>query len=175
MEKIYEEVEEFLKTIEKAMEYMDLDAQDVFLNGDCGNLYKMFAKRFGKLAKPFVISYKGKPYHMLTGIGEKIYDIRGETGLEDYVEYFIESEKDPTLRKEDFDIKQISDEDKIIRTEELCDNYIMIGDWGDECKIDHLIATLLREIKERPGNANMPGNVDIPGNVDMPEKGDTER
>lgn len=149
MEKVYEEVEEFLKSIEKAMEYMELNAQEVFLNGDCGNLYKMFAKRFGKLAKPFLISYKGRPYHILTGIGEKIYDIRGETSLEDYVEYFMESEKDPTLRKEEFDIKQISDEDRVITNEELCDNYIKVENTGEEYKINHLISMLEGKIKER--------------------------
>jgi len=96
MDKVYEEVEELLEFIKQEMEYMNLRAEDVFLNGNCGNLYRILVSQFPKYTTPYLISHKGIPFHLVTGIGEKIYDIRGETSLDDYVEFFINSEDDNT-------------------------------------------------------------------------------
>ena len=42
MEKIYKEVEELLEFIKEELDNMNVKAEVAFMNGDCGNLYKIF-------------------------------------------------------------------------------------------------------------------------------------
>lgn len=84
------EVLSLINRIIEEMKKMRFDAEKVFLNGDCGNLYTILARKFPNMATPYLVYYQNEPYHILTKINEKFYDITGETTLEKYINYVKE-------------------------------------------------------------------------------------
>lgn len=101
-EEINEEVVYWLLFIKNRMKEMKLDANDVFMNGNCGNLYSIFQKIFKEKAVPHSIKYKGEPWHIVTEIEGKLYDISGLTNIEKYCKYLNEHNEDDEYRIEDF-------------------------------------------------------------------------
>ena len=100
------ELIEFIKAETKRID-SKLDPVDVFVNGNCGNLATMLSEKFPNLAKPYIIYYEKYPYHVVTKIGEKFYDITGETDIKKYNEYLNEHNRNP-FDEEDFEIKEAS-------------------------------------------------------------------
>ena len=148
MEEVYKQVEELIEFIKKEMKEMYLNAEKVFLNGNCGNLYMIFAKQFPKYTTPYLISYKGVPYHMVSRIGERFYDITGETSLDKYSDKMAELNKYMKVDKNDFDIRQLSVADDIIRFKRMCNMYRYNDDY-EQSEIENEMNALLRKIEKR--------------------------
>ena len=108
-EKLNQKVLELIEFIRNETKRIDpkLDPVNVFLNGNCGNLANMLMEKFPSLAQPYVIYYEKYPYHVVTKIGEKFYDITGETDIKKYNEYLNEHNRNP-FDEEDFEIKEAS-------------------------------------------------------------------
>lgn len=109
------EVLELIEFVKEKMKEMGYDASKVFLNGNCGNLYEIFVKKFSKYTTPFLITYKDEPYHIVTKIGEHMYDINGKTDLDSYINYI--KSKNSSFRNasnSDFKLKQLSVIDPIL-------------------------------------------------------------
>lgn len=108
-EKLNHKVLELIEFIKEETKRIDpkLDPVDVFLNGNCGNLATMLTEKFPNLAQPYVILYEKYPYHVITKIGEKFYDITGETDIEKYNKYLNEHNR-YSFKKEDFAMKEAS-------------------------------------------------------------------
>lgn len=89
MSNINEEVIYWINFIKNRLAEMRLDATEIFLNGDCGNMFSIFSKIFeDKELTPHCIYYKKEhPYHIVTEIEGRLYDITGETSLEKYCKY----------------------------------------------------------------------------------------
>lgn len=103
------EVLELIEFVKEKMKEMGYDATQVFLNGNCGNLYEIFCKKFSKYSIPFIITYKGEPYHIVTKIGEHMYDITGKTDLNSYIDYIRANNSDyRNAPDSDFQIEQVS-------------------------------------------------------------------
>ena len=151
MDEIYKEVEELIQFIKDEMRKMNLDAEEVFLNGNCGNLYRIFVEKFPKYTTPFLITYRGEPFHIVTKIGDRLYDITGETNLDKYADIFIASENGKTrvpYKKEKFAIEQISLTHDVIRNRKMCNMY-KYDDRYDQSIIDGDMEKLLKKIKQR--------------------------
>ena len=148
MEKIYEDVEDLLRFIKEEMDKMGIDAEEAFLNGDCGNLYKIFVSKFPKLTTPFLIRYKDEPMHIITRIGEKFYDITGETSLEKYAKRIREINYCVIEKYEDkdFELERLSVADRLL--DKMCDMYKYNDDY-EQSEIDSQMHQLLRLLKNR--------------------------
>ena len=110
LEKEVLELIEFIKQKMSEMEDQDYrDASKVFLNGNCGNLYELFCKKFSKYATPFLITYREEPYHIVTKIGKYMYDITGRTDLISYINYIREHNYDyRNAPASEFQIEELS-------------------------------------------------------------------
>lgn len=150
MDEIYKQVEQLLEFIKSEMKKMDLDAEDVFLNGNCGNLYRILVEKFPKYTTPFLIMYKEDPYHIVTKIGDRLYDITGETNLDKYVDIFISTNPDKYIKykKEDFRIEQISLTHDVIVNRKMCNMY-RYDERYDQSVFDKEMECLLRKIRQR--------------------------
>ena len=148
MEKIYERVENLLEFIREQMEKMNLDAEQVFLNGNCGNLYKIFVSKFSKFTTPFLIRYEQKPIHIITKIGEKFYDITGETSLEKYIGYVRErnSNRVTSFEDKDFTLEQLSVANPLLN--KMCDMYRYNEEY-EQSEIDYEMHKLTRLLNGR--------------------------
>lgn len=106
-EKLNQRVLSLIECIKEAIRRIDpkLDPVDVFVNGNCGNLATMLSEKFPNLAKPYIIYYEKYPYHVVTKIGEKFYDITGETDIKKYNKYLNEHNRNP-FKEEKFEIKE---------------------------------------------------------------------
>ena len=106
---IEEKVNELIEFLTKKLkESRGLDAQTVFLNGNCGNMYTVFSEFFIKESViPYRITYKDEPYHIISKIGENFYDITGKTSLEQYIEYLRENSDDKNYDANDFKLEEI--------------------------------------------------------------------
>lgn len=101
-----EMVIELIEEIKRKMKEMRLDAEKVFLNGNCGNMYTILANYFSnKAVVPYIISCDGYPYHIVTQIDEEFYDITGKTSLDKYVDYIKSHNKG--FEKSEFTINKI--------------------------------------------------------------------
>lgn len=143
---IEERVNELLEFIKDRMKEMRLDASDVFMNGNCGNLYTIFANYFRKEAVvPYEILYRGEPYHIITKIGEGFYDISGKTYLEKYMEYLNSHNSSFRCTENDLEMREIGIEDRKSRISKQSDMYDYDEDWnqslisGQMYKLDRLI------------------------------------
>lgn len=151
MDEIYKQVEQLLEFIKSEMKKMDLDAEDVFLNGNCGNLYRILVEKFPKYTTPFLITYRGEPYHIVTKIGDRLYDITGETNLDKYVDIFIASERDENnipYKRERFAIEQISVAHDVIVNKKMCNMY-RYDERYDQSIYDEEMECLLKKIRQR--------------------------
>lgn len=129
------------------MRKMDLDAEEVFLNGNCGNLYKIFVSAFPKYTIPFLIVHKDEPMHIVTKIEDKFYDITGETSLEKYVKYLNENNSRLIeFQEKDFNIKQISVADRIL--DKMCDMYKYNEEYN-QSEIRNQMYKLLNSLNDR--------------------------
>lgn len=108
-EKLNQKVLDLIEFIKGETKRIDpkLDPVDVFVNGNCGNLSTMLSEKFPNLAKPYIIYYEKYPYHVVTKIGEKFYDITGETDIKKYNKYLNEHNRRPFKEKE-FEMKEAS-------------------------------------------------------------------
>ena len=108
-EKLNQRVLELIEFIKAETKRIDskLDPVDVFVNGNCGNLATMLSEKFPNLAKPYIIYYEKYPYHVVTKIGEKFYDITGETDIKKYNKYLNEHNRSP-FKEEKFEMKEAS-------------------------------------------------------------------
>lgn len=94
---------EFIKTEIKRID-PDLEPVDIFLNGNCGDLASILSEEFPDLAQPYVIRYKKRdPYHIVTKIGDKFYDITGETDISKYNKY-LNTHNRRSFEEKDFEI-----------------------------------------------------------------------
>jgi len=145
MMNIEKEIFELLDFIKDEMQEMDLNATKVFLNGNCGNLYKILVKKFPKSTIPFLISNKNIPYHIVTKINNKFYDITGETDLKKYIEY-LRKANNKEYKEEDFEIKQLSVADELLN--KMCDMYEYNEDY-EQSEIENEMKKLLYKIEKR--------------------------
>ena len=148
MEKIYKEVEELLEFIKEELDNMNVKAEVAFMNGDCGNLYKIFVKKFPRFTTPFLVRFKEEPMHLMTKIGEKFYDITGETSLEKYIEYLKRENSDRAemFESKEFELKQLSVADPIIN--KMCDMYRYNEDY-EQSEINSEMFKLSELLEER--------------------------
>ena len=108
MQTIEERVNELIKLITEKCEEMNLDARKVFLNGNCGNMFTILAQYFTKEAVvPCEILYRNYPYHIVSKIGDGVYDITGKTSIEKYINYLREHNPRLTFDEKDFEIRVI--------------------------------------------------------------------
>lgn len=153
MDNLKEEVMELLNFIRTKMKEMNLDAEDVFLNGNCGDLYKIFVSKFSKYTTPFLIRYKDEPYHIVTRIQDKIYDITGETDLEKYIEYIKRENKNYNFDEKAFTIEQLSVADNLLH--KMCGMYKYDENYG-QSRISNEMGRLLTAIKGFNRDKNEP-------------------
>lgn len=147
MEKnLEQEVIELINFIKKEMREMNLDATDVFLNGNCGNLYQILAKEFGPIAKPYLIKYDGKQSHMLIKIQDIFYDITGKTTLEEYIEYVKTHNRGVSFNNSDFKIEELQLDSIYIN--KMRNMYDYDEDY-EESRISSQMGKLLSKISER--------------------------
>ena len=139
----------------------NIDAHTVFYNGDCGNLYELLKAAFPNEAKPYIIYVNGEPYHVVTRIGEKYYDITGEITLEEYKTYMKEkngySEEEHT-----YEIRPVEENDKTLlsmrhqyeNTYAYDANFDEYTSLGTEIKdtIDKLKKAIMETVRDREGN-----------------------
>lgn len=142
---IENEVLELIDFIKEKMKEMNLDAQDVFLNGNCGNLYKILVSKFSKYTEPYVIKENNYPLHIVTKIQGKFYDITGETSLEKYLEY-VKTHNSTRIKDEDFSIDKCSVADPILN--QMCDMY-RYNEEFEQSEIENQMSNLLSAIKTR--------------------------
>lgn len=145
MENIEKEVLELIEFIKQKMKEMNLDAEDVFLNGNCGDLYKIFVSKFSKYTTPFLIKYRNQPYHIVTRIQNKFYDITGETDLKKYTKYVKEKNKNYSFDEKSFEMEQLSVSDYLLY--QMCGKYDYDENFG-ESKIHGQMSTLVTAVKE---------------------------
>lgn len=124
MQTTEEKVNELLTEIKSKMKEMNLDAEKVFLNGNCGNMYTIFANYFSnKAVVPYLISYENYPYHIVTQIDGELYDITGKTSLDKYVDYVQKNNEYITHSPEKFDISKIEIQDREDKVRRMSDMY----------------------------------------------------
>ena len=139
MKTIEERANELIEFITLKMKEMGLNAEEVFLNGNCGNLYSIFASYFKKEAVvPYEILYKGYPHHIVTKIGDDYYDITGKTSLDKYIEYVKENNTYPNFRKEDFEIKEIGIPNRNDRIRKQTNRYNYDEDFGQSSIVSEM-------------------------------------
>lgn len=149
MENIENEVIELIEFIKQNMKDMRLDAEDVFLNGNCGDLYKIFVSKFSKYTTPFLIRYKNEPYHIVTRIQGKFYDITGETDLKKYTNYVKEKNRNYRFEERDFEMEQLSVADNLLQ--KMCGMYRYNEDYNQseiKNQMDRLLGSL-RSYREK--------------------------
>lgn len=124
MATIEERVNELIQVITENMKEQGYNAREVFLNGNCGNMYTIFAKYFKKEAVvPYEVLYEGYPYHILTSINDELFDITGKTSLEDYINYLRENNPKLTFYEKDFELRKIPVNDRSYRIRQQSDMY----------------------------------------------------
>lgn len=130
MNTIDERVGELLTEIKNKMAEMNLDAENVFLNGNCGNLYTIFANFFTKEAVvPYEIIYEDIPYHIISKIGDNFYDITGKTSLKDYIQCLKERNPGMNFTESNFQIREIGIKDRSFRIRKQSDMYAYNEDY----------------------------------------------
>ena len=148
MKTVQEKVEELIQFINNTMKEMRLDATDVFMNGNCGNMYTIFAKFFRKEAViPYEILYNGEPYHIFTKINEDFYDISGKTSLDKYIDYLRKNNSNMEFSKRDFELKEIDISDRYHRIKQQSNMYAYDEDYEQSC-IENQMNSLNRKIEE---------------------------
>ena len=133
METIETKITEFIELIKSKMKEMGLNATDVFLNGNCGNLYKLFVEHFPRQAIiPYVIKHGEEQLHMVSQINGKFYDITGETDLDKYYEYVKKNHPGhyKFYDKEEFSIQKLEPSEREKTVREMSDKY----DYDEEFK-----------------------------------------
>lgn len=135
-------IEELISFIKNEMERMGLDAEKVFLNGNCGNLYNIFAMEF-EGAEPWVIMYRGNPYHIVTKLNNQFYDITGKTNINEYIKYMKENNTQK-FDENKFEIKK--DESGIAKQME---NKFMYNEDFDQSEIYNEMCNLYNKIRSR--------------------------
>lgn len=121
-----EMVNELLNEIKTKLKQIDsrLDAEEVFLNGNCGNMYIMFAEYFfPKAVVPYMCSYKDEERHIITEIDGEFYDITGKTDLNKYIKYVQDNDKKNIYNAEDFSIKKIELHEREYKVGKRCNMY----------------------------------------------------
>lgn len=156
---IEERVNELIEAITNELKgTRTLDAKDVFLNGNCGNMYTIFAKYFGpkEAVVPYRISYKGEPYHIVSKIGEDFYDITGKTSLEQYIEYVKTSKGNRGLSfdERDFSIEEIPIQEREEAISQQSNAYYggYDEDWEDEYTIGSEALSCAMKLKKQKEN-----------------------
>lgn len=150
MATIEEKVNELIDFIKNCMKKMNLDAEHVFLNGNCGNLYTIFDNYLKKEAViPYEILHKGWPCHIVTKIQDDFYDITGKTSLEKYIQYVVDHRSNPLYEynSEDFEIRQIGIEGRKYRIEQQSDMYRYDENY-DESAISNEMYKLYKELEK---------------------------
>lgn len=125
MSNINAEVLKFINAIKNKMSQMNLNAEEVFLNGNCGNLYALLVKEFSSRHSviPNLITFEGKPAHLVSEIEGKLYDIMGETSLNKYIDY-VRAHNRGKFSEDDFSIKPLTNpEEKHYYTSKMRDMY----------------------------------------------------
>ena len=108
MDTIENRVNELISIIKEKLAEMKLDAEKVFINGNCGDLHTIFADYFKKEAVvPYEITYQGRPVYIMSKIGDDLYDITGKTSLEKYVDYIEKNSDYFYNNKKDYGIREI--------------------------------------------------------------------
>ncbi len=121
-----EMVNELLNEIKSKLKQIDskLDAEKVFLNGNCGNMYTIFANYFPKKAVvPHIISYNKIPYHIISEIDGEFYDITGKTSFEKYIDYVQKNNPNSSFLSEKFSMERVEIADRSYRVNQMSDMY----------------------------------------------------
>lgn len=102
------EVLDYIKEVRRQTEKLNLNPDEVFLNGNCGNLYQLLSQEFSRRHRvtPVLISHRDEPMHMVTDIDGVLYDITGVTTLEKYVQ-FLRDHSGPLYKEADFTVKPL--------------------------------------------------------------------
>lgn len=119
---IEEEIIKLIAFINQQMNQMNLSAKEIFMNGNCGNLYTILEKQFSNMTKPYVIKYRGHPYHIVTKVKDNFYDITGKTNLKEYVQY-LNTHNPIMLSYENFEIEEILDNKIISKMSNVYKNF----------------------------------------------------
>lgn len=115
----------FIEEVKNQTRKLNLEPEEVFLNGNCGNLYHMLAREFSRThtVVPVLIVCREEPMHMVTEIDGKLYDITGETSLPKYIE-FLTNHTSPFFREKEFSLRRLVDpEEKEYYTTKMIDMY----------------------------------------------------
>ncbi len=147
------EVMELIEIIKRKMQEMNLDAENVFLNGNCGDLYKIFVSKFSKYTTPFLITYNKLPYHIVTRIQDKFYDITGETDLDKYIEYVKKNNFIANIDESKFEIEQLSVANTLLH--KMCGMYKYNEDY-EQSEISNEMNKLLEYINTYDKTRNEP-------------------
>lgn len=101
---------DYISEVRRQTEKLNLKPDEVFLNGNCGNLYYLLVNEFSKTHKiiPCLIFCREEPMHMVTEVDGELYDITGITSLEKYIK-FLKDHTSPLYREEDFKLKRLED------------------------------------------------------------------
>lgn len=103
--------------------YSEEEPIEVFNRGNCGNLYSLLKMQFGDEVKPFGVYEYNQLIHVVSKIGEKYYDITGETTLEQYFRYLMEVKMRESVHFssdiESYCIKEVTEE----QVKEKSNNY----------------------------------------------------
>ncbi len=151
MDDVNVEVVKLIEFIKKKMKEMNLNAEEVFLNGNCGDLYKIFVSKFPKYTTPFLITYNEIPYHIITKIQDRFYDITGETNLEKYIKYVKENNATMHFNEEEFKMEQLSVANPILHR--MCGQY-RYNENFEQSEISNEMHRLLENISEYDKSKN---------------------
>lgn len=99
----------------------NISAEKVFYNGNCGNMYDLLHTAFPNDATPCAIYINDYPYHIITKIGGKTYDISGEINLDGYKEYLKQHNENLNTENMKFEIKDLKVNDFLVR--KMCDKF----------------------------------------------------
>lgn len=149
MKTLEDEITEFIEKIKAKMSEMRLDAVDVFYNGNCGNLYQILAKHFSQhhAIIPYLITYEGKPMHIVSEIEGKLYDITGETSLEKYIHYVREHNSGQFDEKK-FAIRKLEKaKERMYYSRRMADMYRYNEDY-EQSEIENQMERLLDYLKK---------------------------
>lgn len=134
--------------IKNRMRDMGLDAEEVFLNGNCGNFYQILKEIFSdKEVIAHRISHsKEGAMHIISEIksedGSKFYDITGETNIEEYVKLVNRENPHKHYSIDDFNEHVATD----FEVRQQSDKY-MYNEEFEQSEIDNQMNQLMRMVR----------------------------